>query len=168
MFIKPDAGQYIQRPLMSEFNRFNEKRVRNHNVYTNEDKARALCVLMLLNNSTLATAKVTGIPTMTINDWKHRRHGIDIRIEYMAKHFATELNEAFEKILRASFEQTINDLNAGKLSAKERSFLLIYGIDKWLLLNGQATQIVAASLTAEDKRAKILELAKTLSKKESK
>lgn len=136
-------------------------RVRNNNSYSDEDKAKAIVVCKLLGSQNKAEA-ILSIPQQTMSDWVNGRH-ISDEVRTLAKHFSEQVSEGLEQILKLSFEQTISSLTSGSMNDRERNWLLINGVDKWMVMNGMANQIVRdTTMSDEDKRSKLQEWADKL------
>lgn len=135
----------------------NRPRLRNNNTYKDEEKAAAIVVCAVIGSQNKAEDALN-IPQQTLSDWVNGRH-INERVRTMAKHFAEEISKGFEEILTLGMQQTIDALKGGKMSDKDRNWLVVFGADKWLVLNNMANQIVSSvDISDDEKRAKLIEL----------
>lgn len=136
---------------------YHRERTRNHNTYSDEDKARAIVVLQVMPDQR-AASRLLHIPQQTLCDWANGRW-VSEKVRGMAKHFAEELSKAFEDILRVGMAKTLDSVKNDAMAPRDLNWLMINGADKWLVLNNMANSIVAdATLTADEKRAKLQQI----------
>lgn len=109
--------------------------------YTPEDQARVAVILQANVGNVKRTARETGVPAMTVRDWKVRweAEGYPDPIEEVLPTIAGEITERMDYARGLAVDTVIEKLRDGKVSAKDAAWIAQVFTDKINLIKGLAT-----------------------------
>lgn len=109
--------------------------------YTPEDQARVAVILQANDGNVKRTARETGVPAMTVRDWKVKwqAEGYPDPIEEVLPAIAGEIAERMDYARGLAVDTVIEKLRDGKVSAKDAAWIAQVFTDKINLIKGLAT-----------------------------
>ena len=124
--------------------------------YSPTDQARVAVMLQANAGNVKRTARETGIPAMTVRDWKVKweREGYPEPIEEVLPAVTEDVTERMDYARGLAVETVIEKLRDNKVSAKDAAWIAQVFTDKIHLIRGMATsrteQVMLAPVDAKE------------------
>jgi transposase-like protein len=111
--------------------------------YSDKGKAEILAVLDSNKGNVSLTARQTGVPRATLQEWRNGRISSDVpEIRQIKKE---ELSDVFERVARQYLDRALSDEATNDTKGKDAVIAAATATDKMQLLRGKPTAIVAES-----------------------